>query len=88
MSDSFTVSLMFDQSGLPSPPEGLVIELVTPLTDGGDLDAEGLSRLAARTVTAADGLLVGGGAGRDRFPNQGKGYKMLVFLKINQFLFF
>ena len=51
---------MFDQSGSPSPPEGLVIELVTPLTDAGDLDTEGLSRLALRTITAADALLVGG----------------------------
>jgi len=51
---------MFDQTGLPSPPEGLIIELVTPLTDGGHLDVEGLSRLGARTIPAADGLLVGG----------------------------
>ena len=51
---------MLDQTGLHRPPEGLVIELVTPLTEAGDLDAESLSRLAPRIITNADGLLVGG----------------------------
>ncbi len=55
---------MFDQTGVPSPPEGLIIEVVTPLTAAGDLDPESLSRLVDRTAAAADGLLVGGpGAG-------------------------
>lgn len=51
---------MFDQTSIPSPPEGLVIELVTPLTDAGDLDDEALSRLVSRAAPAADGFLVGG----------------------------
>ncbi|MEJ2069675.1 MAG: dihydrodipicolinate synthase family protein [Syntrophobacterales bacterium] len=42
------------------PPEGLIIELVTPLTPAGDLDASSLSRLVDRTAVVADGLLVGG----------------------------
>ncbi len=42
------------------PPEGLIIELVTPLTPAGDLDAAGLSRLVERTAAVADALLVGG----------------------------
>jgi len=42
------------------PPEGLIIELVTPLTPAGDLDVASLSRLVDRTATVADGLLVGG----------------------------
>ncbi len=55
---------MFDQTGSPSPPEGLIIEAVTPLTPAGDLDAASLARLLDRLVTVADGLLVGGpGAG-------------------------
>lgn len=53
---------MFDQTGLPMPPEGLIIELVTPLTPQGELDAEGLVRLVDRAATAADGLMVAGPA--------------------------
>lgn len=46
------------------PPEGLVIEQVTPLTPAGDLDSTSLARLVARALAVADGLLVGGaGAG-------------------------
>ncbi len=51
---------MIEQTCLPSPPEGLIIELVTPLTPAGVLDVDGLSRLVDRTAGAADGLLVGG----------------------------
>jgi dihydrodipicolinate synthase/N-acetylneuraminate lyase len=51
---------MFDQTGIPSPPEGLIVELVTPLTPAGDLDAAGLTRLIERVSAVADGLLVGG----------------------------
>ena len=51
---------MFDQTGVISPPEGLIIEPVTPLTAAGDLDAESLSRLVDRVSAVADGLLVGG----------------------------
>jgi dihydrodipicolinate synthase/N-acetylneuraminate lyase len=46
------------------PPEGLVIEQVTPLTLAGDLDSTSLARLVARALTVTNGLLVGGaGAG-------------------------
>jgi dihydrodipicolinate synthase/N-acetylneuraminate lyase len=51
---------MFDQTGAPSPPEGLIIETVTPLAPGGGLDAAGLARLLARVAGVADGLLLGG----------------------------
>lgn len=51
---------MLEQNGGLSPPEGLVIEIVTPLTPGGELDAASLARLLDRALTAADGLLVGG----------------------------
>jgi dihydrodipicolinate synthase/N-acetylneuraminate lyase len=55
---------MFDQTGVSTPPEGLIIELVTPLSPAGDLDAASLARLLDRVLAAADGLLVGGpGAG-------------------------
>jgi dihydrodipicolinate synthase/N-acetylneuraminate lyase len=55
---------MFDQTGIISPPEGLIIETVTPLTPGGELDTASLARLLDRVLAAADGLLVGGpGAG-------------------------
>jgi len=51
---------MFDQTGVPSPPEGLIIEPVTPLTPTGELDAKSLTRLLERVTTVADGILVGG----------------------------
>ena len=47
---------------LPGPPEGLIIELVTPLTASGELDAEGLGRLVEQVAPQADGLLAGGPA--------------------------
>lgn len=43
-----------------SPPEGLIVELVTPLTADGELDIQGLTRLVARVVPVADGILAGG----------------------------
>ncbi|MHB8068319.1 MAG: dihydrodipicolinate synthase family protein [Desulfobaccales bacterium] len=42
-----------------TPPEGLIIDLVTPLAAGGVLDGPGLERLVARVLPAADGLLAG-----------------------------
>jgi len=42
-----------------SPPEGLIVDLVTPLTRGGKLDRPGLARLVERVVLAASGILVG-----------------------------
>jgi len=43
----------------PTPPEGLIIDLVTPLTGAGSLDVAGVDRLAARVLPAADALLAG-----------------------------
>jgi len=43
-----------------APPEGLIVELVTPLRADGGLDADGLARLVARVAPVADGLLAGG----------------------------
>lgn len=58
------------------PPEGLIIELVTPLTPAGDLDAASLSRLVDRTAAVADGLLVGG-------PEAGEGLALPDEVRIN-----
>lgn len=44
---------------VPSPPEGLIVELVTPLTGDGGLDTGGLARLVARVAPVAGGLLAG-----------------------------
>ncbi len=44
---------------VPSPPEGLIVELVTPLTGDGRLDTGGLARLVARVAPVAGGLLAG-----------------------------
>lgn len=41
------------------PPEGLIIDLVTPLTASGQLDREGLARLVERAAPVAGGLLIG-----------------------------
>jgi dihydrodipicolinate synthase/N-acetylneuraminate lyase len=58
------------------PPEGLIIELVTPLTPAGDLDAASLSRLVKRTAAVADALLVGG-------PQAGEGLALPGELRAN-----
>ena len=50
---------MFEQTGI-LPPEGLIIEPVTPLTPAGDLDAASLTRLLERVLIVGDGILVGG----------------------------
>jgi dihydrodipicolinate synthase/N-acetylneuraminate lyase len=60
---------MFDQTGIPSPPEGLIIAPVTPLTPAGDLDTTSLARLLERVSAVADGLLVGG-------PEAGEGLSL------------
>ena len=43
----------------PVPPEGLVADLVTPLTPAGGLDRAGLRRLVERVTPAAAGILAG-----------------------------
>lgn len=58
------------------PPEGLIIELVTPLTPAGDLDAAGLSRLVDRAAAVADALWVGG-------PEAGEGLALADELRVN-----
>ncbi|MEW6386942.1 MAG: dihydrodipicolinate synthase family protein [Thermodesulfobacteriota bacterium] len=50
---------MTEQGIFSTPPEGLVIELVTPLTASGELDTQGLERLVERVAPAADALLAG-----------------------------
>jgi len=67
---------MLDQSGFPSPPEGLVIELVTPLTTAGELDEPSLARLLDRVTAAADGLLLGG-------PETGEGLALPRQVRLN-----
>jgi dihydrodipicolinate synthase/N-acetylneuraminate lyase len=61
-----------------SPPEGLIIELVTPLTPAGDLDAASLSRLVDRTAGVAAALLVGG-------PEAGEGLALPREVRVNLF---
>lgn len=51
---------MVEQNETPGPPEGLIVELVTPLTEGGDLDETGLRALVERVLPAAGGLMIGG----------------------------
>ncbi len=51
---------MTDPSISPSLPEGLIIELVSPLTTTGTLDQESLMRLLSHLAPVADGLLAGG----------------------------
>ena len=50
---------MATNAGSSAPPEGLIIDLVTPLAGDGVLDGPGLERLVARVLPAADGLLAG-----------------------------
>jgi dihydrodipicolinate synthase/N-acetylneuraminate lyase len=50
---------MVNPAASPAPPEGLIIDLVTPLAAGGALDGPGLARLVARVLPRADGLLAG-----------------------------
>lgn len=58
------------------PPEGLIIELVTPLTPAGNLDAASLSRLVDRAAAVADALLVGG-------PAAGEGLALPREVRVN-----
>lgn len=58
------------------PPEGLIIELVTPLAPAGHLDATSLSRLVQRVEVVADGLLVGG-------PGAGEGLVLPGEVRVN-----
>jgi dihydrodipicolinate synthase/N-acetylneuraminate lyase len=58
------------------PPEGLIVELVTPLTPAGDLDAVSLSRLVDRGTAVGGGLLVGG-------PEAGEGLVLPGEVRIN-----
>ena len=47
-------------------PKGLIVDLITPLTDSGDIDEEGLSSLLAKVLPQADGILLAG-------PQMGEG---------------
>lgn len=51
---------MLAQTSPALPPEGLIIELVTPLTEAGAFDAEGFRGLVTWALPGADGLLIGG----------------------------
>ncbi|MGQ9687441.1 MAG: dihydrodipicolinate synthase family protein [Desulfobaccales bacterium] len=67
---------MFGHSGYPSPPEGLIIDLVTPLTAAGELDESSLARLLERVALAADGLLLCG-------PEAGEGLVLPLKVRLN-----
>jgi dihydrodipicolinate synthase/N-acetylneuraminate lyase len=52
-------------------PKGLIVDLITPLSDSGDIDSEGLSSLLAKVLPQADGILLaspqmGEGRGLDK----------------------
>jgi dihydrodipicolinate synthase/N-acetylneuraminate lyase len=47
-------------------PKGLIVDLITPLTDSGDIDEEGLSSLLTKVLPRADGILLAG-------PQMGEG---------------
>ena len=55
-------------------PKGLIIDLITPLTDSGDIDGEGLNSLLAKVLPQADGILLAG-------PQMGEGRGLDVGLK-------
>ncbi|OPX20221.1 MAG: hypothetical protein BZ151_04910 [Desulfobacca sp. 4484_104] len=50
---------MSELSATPALPAGLIIELVTPLTATGSLDAEGLARLVDHVAPYAQGIVAG-----------------------------
>ena len=50
---------MSSQPPPPAPPEGLIVDLVTPLTEAGRLDGTGLNRLVAKVTPVANGILAG-----------------------------
>ena len=55
-------------------PKGLIVDLITPLTDSGDIDGEGLRSLLAKVLPQADGILLAG-------PQMGEGRGLDVGLK-------
>ena len=63
---------------LPVPLTGVVPPLCTPLTAGGDVDVEGLTALAVRTVEAgATGLFVLGSSGEAAFLDDNRRARVL-----------
>jgi dihydrodipicolinate synthase/N-acetylneuraminate lyase len=48
------------------PPRGLIVDLITPLNDGGDIDERGLSSLLGKLLPYADAVLLAG-------PQMGEG---------------
>ena len=55
-------------------PKGLIVDLITPLTDSGAIDGEGLNSLLAKVLPQADGILLAG-------PQMGEGRGLDVGLK-------
>jgi len=55
-------------------PKGLIVDLITPLTDSGDIDGKGLDSLLAKVLPQADGILLAG-------PRMGEGRGLDVGLK-------
>ena len=55
-------------------PKGLIVDLITPLTDSGDIDGEGLSCLLAKVLPEANGILLAS-------PQMGEGRGLDVGLK-------
>lgn len=66
-------------------PRGLIVDLITPLTDTGAIDIEGLNALLARVLPQADGILLAG-------PQMGEGrgldlqFKMELLEKASAFV--
>jgi dihydrodipicolinate synthase/N-acetylneuraminate lyase len=55
-------------------PKGLIVDLITPLDDSGDIDGEGLRSLLAKVLPLAEGILLAG-------PQMGEGRGLDVGLK-------
>lgn len=55
-------------------PKGLIVDLITPITDGGDLDTKGLESLLERVLPYSSGVLLAG-------PNMGEGRHISQDLK-------
>ena len=62
------------QSKTNNAPKGLIVDLVTPLTDGGGLDSKGLKTLLSKVLPYSTGVLLAG-------PTMGEGRQISQGLK-------
>lgn len=60
------------------PPKGLIADLITPLSDGGRIDKEGLNNLAAGILPHVEGILLGS-------PRMGEGMTLGLDRRVELF---